>query len=402
MISLKGLKGIDTRYYIMAFLLFSVVPAFYVWHSVWYSFFIVILSVMLMVNISNHGYESKSIGVTLLFFLVFLIYIYRAGLNIYGAVEIICLLPLFLIKKESMNKLFDAFLKVYAIAMGIGIPLYILTVWIGVSLPHAEIQPFNDAKILPYYSFSLFVTEEGVFTPFNPRFFGMFDEPGVVGTISAILLISERFNLRKWENIIVLISGVLSASLFFFLICGVYVLLESPMKAKIAVIVVALIAVFVLYDNELLYNIFFRRFNVEDGSLEGMNREHGDFATFYERFRHTPEYWTGLGADAGVKANMGGSSYKQLIVSYGLIFFVVYIASYYLFALTRLRGGKKLFVYSLVLLGTMYQRPFVGTPTMTFLMIASIYAIQNNFSSTKTKPSNSDVKSVSISNSNII
>ena len=365
---------------IVAFLLFSIVPAFYVWHSVWYSIFIVLVSGLFLINIAKKGFEKNTVVPALLFLVLYGVYILRTGLNIFGAIEVLCLMPFFIVRRESLLEIYNAFLRCYALIMALGIPFYIIAVWFGVTLPNVEIEPFNDAKMLRYFSYPFFVTQEGLFTPLAPRFFGVFDEPGVVGTISAILLVSEKFNLRKWENIIILVSGVLSASLFFFLVCGMFVLLESPMKAKIAVVVVILIAVLLLYDNEVLYEVIFRRFNFDDGGLEGMNREHGDFAAFYDKFRHSSDYWFGLGFGAGAKLNEGGSSYKQLVVDYGIVFFVVYISCYYLYALTKIRGGKQLVCYSMVLLGTMYQRPFVGTPTFTFLMIASVYAIARNYS----------------------
>ena len=163
------------------------------------------------------------------------------------------------------------------------------------------------------------------------------------------------------------------------------------MKGKIVAIIVTIVIVVFFYENEILYNIIFHRFNISDGHLEGMNREHNTFSLQYEQFRHSSDYWFGLGVGTGEKLNEGGSSYKQFIINYGIVFFVFYLLSYYIYALSRMRGFANILIFSIILLGTMYQRPFVGTPTMTFLMISASCVLSNNKLN-----NNNDDKSVSV------
>lgn len=50
------------------------------------------------------------------------------------------------------------------------------------------------------------------------QIFGMYDEPGVVGTIAGAILMTRQFNFKKWINIPIFIAGILSFSLFFYVI----------------------------------------------------------------------------------------------------------------------------------------------------------------------------------------
>lgn len=64
-----------------------------------------------------------------------------------------------------------------------------------------------------YTVYPLLVLDKGVDIL---RFYGPFNEPGVVGTLGAVLLCTQKFNFKDWRTLIILLAGVLSMSLFFF------------------------------------------------------------------------------------------------------------------------------------------------------------------------------------------
>ena len=374
-------KCVNRSAYFAAVLLFSIIPAFYLWGNIFLPIMTVIFPLVFLIEASLHGLNKRKVAIMIYTFFVLSWYVIASGVNFYGAVMVLSPILLLLPKNSFHIMVFDAFLRVFAVLMGISILSFILVVLLGVNLPHIEIQPLNEFKKESYYLFPLFVTADGILTPFSIRFMGLFDEPGVVGTLCAIILMTERFDLKKWENIIILIAGILSMSFFFFFVCFVYILMIVPLKQKIVLLLLGIVLIIGLQNNELINDTLFSRFIINDGQFAGMNREHGDFTSFYSNFRHTSAYWTGLGPGHAELLNEGGSSYKQVVVDYGVLFFIFYMSCFFLNALASIKKPTMIFVFSILFLGTMYQRPFVGVGSITlfYLMLAIPYRIAEKY-----------------------
>ncbi len=374
-------KNINKRAYFAAFLLFSVIPAFYLWGNIFLPILSVVFPLVFLIEALHHGTNKRKVFIIIYTSFVLLWYVIASGVNIFGTVLVLTPVLLLLPKSSFHVRVFDAFLRVFALIMGVSVLTFILVVLLGVNLPHIEIQPLNEFKLESYYLFPFFVTTDGIITPFMIRFMGFFDEPGVVGTLCAIILMTERFDLKKWENIIILIAGIVSMSFFFFIICFVYILMIVPFNQKILIILAGIVIIISLQNNELINDTLFSRFIINDGQFEGMNREHGDFTSFFNNFRHTNAYWTGLGPGHAELLNDGGSSYKQVIVDYGVVFFGLYMSCFFLNALSIIKKPSMIFVYSILILGTMYQRPFVGVGSLAlfYLMMAIPYRIVEKY-----------------------
>lgn len=91
-------------------------------------------------------------------------------------------------------------------------------------MPYRVINALNTLKSYDYMAYAFFVMPSKTFD-ILPRFFGMYDEPGVVGTIAGAILMTRQFNFKKWINIPIFIAGILSFSLFFYVIFAIYVIL---------------------------------------------------------------------------------------------------------------------------------------------------------------------------------
>lgn len=363
--------------YFAGICLFSIIPAYYVWHSSTEYLFLGAFFVILFFSIIKQGTQKDKIRIGIFFSILLLIYAVRSQSNFNGYLAVICLFPIMFAKQEVLVQIYYAFTRIYAIFIAASIFVYLLVVILHLDLPHNSIEALNSLKSYNYSVYPFLVKPQFFVESF--RFFGLFDEPGVVGTISGILLLIGRFELKKWENVVFLISGILSFSMFFFVVCGIYIVSIMRMKYKVFSIALILAAIFILRDNDYINEIVFMRFQLEDGKLLGDTRMHGDFANFYEQFRFTPEYFTGLGKGTGNIQNEGGSSYKQIIVDQGIIFFVLYIVCYLIFAKHTMKGWRSYGVYSICYFGTMYQRPFVIVPISVFLMLAGVYMISDNF-----------------------
>ncbi len=367
-----------------ALCLFSIIPAFYTWNNILFPILSGIFALFVVWDIVWNGTNKNKFVPALLLFFITALYAFRSDMNFNGILLQLCIVPLFFSNRKFILSLYNAFSNVFAAGLLISLPIYFLVIWLGVDLPHSVIEPLNPDKLSTYYLYPFLVVEES-WHLLSPRFFAWFDEPGVVGTISAILLISDRFDLRKIRNIIILFAGLCSLSFFFFIVVGVYVILCCDMKYKIFTVFMIVVGYFILASNEVLDEMVFSRFSFKDGTLKlsGFNRSSESFDVYFNKFRFTPEYFTGMGANVGVRLNEGGSSYKQLIVSHGVILFAAYLFNFFLYSLGTIKNKKAFVLYGFVLLGTMYQRPFVSNNALIFLMIAIIYEFSINYDSKK-------------------
>lgn len=369
--------------WICGFLIFSLIPAFYVWNNPLYSLFSVVLAVLVIIDTLQQKGEKRTSYHTIgcvLFILVYITYIQRNGFNIYGLILKLAAIPLLFTRKNLFRDSIKAFILIYGASMAISLVVYFLVTWIGVGLPSIVIEPWNGLKDATYYLYPFLVTavDNSLIDSGFIRFHGFFDEGGVVGTISAIILIMGNFNFKKKINIVALVCGIFSFSLFFYLICFVAILLSTPGKFKIGLVVIVAVIFYLLRENEILDQMLFRRFSDESAFGFVDNRNTMYFVNVYERFSKTPAFWTGMGAGKAEVLGKGGSSYKMLVYDYGMIFFFFYVLSYYFFAFGVIKGWRQYLAFSMILLGTMYQRPFIGEVTFTFIMLAAPHIILEN------------------------
>lgn len=292
--------------------------------------------------------------------------------KIAGLVPII----LFYTSPKFAKAIFEKFTTLFAFLIIPSIFMYVLVVIFEISIPYRIIPPLNEIKDGVYRQYPFLVIYQGVV--FFDRFCGYFDEPGVVGTICAVLLAIRNFNLTNWISISIFIAGVLSTSMFFFGISIMFLIYKVPLRYKLAIIGLVGVLVFVLYNNEIIYHLVFRRFSLtDDGTLAGINREGGSFAEWYEQFRHSEHYLWGLGRGFGALHNPGGASFRQLIVDYGLIFFITYILSFSLYSLKRIGFNNNWVVYMMLLLGIIFQRPFILNIPYVMLLLFPIYMLSS-------------------------
>lgn len=306
---------------------------------------------------------------------LFILYLYLAvhskELSFKGFTYTILLPLIFCAKKDYIIDVFCAFSKIYVYLMLLSCIVYIL-VLLGIPLPH-ENWSLDDAT-----SYTIVDVYARICGVSMMRFCAYFQEPGVVGTISAIILIVYRFRLKPLYLAVLAFSGVASFSFAFFIIIGLYgIICSQSWKVTLGVIIVAGILYLCFYDllNELvLYKISYGE-NVLD-----FNRTHGDFSSWYDSFKKTNDYYWGLGGGTAFIYNPGGASYKDLIVDYGVVFFVLYTFSYALYSRIIIKPFLSWIAYLLVLLLILYQRPFIVLPTYLFLLYAPMIVLKDNAS----------------------
>jgi len=207
---------------------------------------------------------------------------------------------------------------------------------------------------------------------FLPRFYGFTDEPGVIGTTSTIILLTNRFNLKDRVNIPIFIAGILSFSIVFYGVLFGYVLFLVKPKVKIILLILAISISTYLSENEVFNTLVLNRFALYGGTISGDNRTIDGYDQWYNRFSKTDDYYFGIGKEKAREFNYGGSSYKDLIASYGFIFFLLFISLLIIRAFWFLRLTKEFFVYLLILFAIIYQRPYITSYFYVFLILSPV------------------------------
>ncbi len=109
------------------------------------------------------------------------------------------------------------------------------------------------------------------------RFQGMFKEPGHLGTITAFLLICNRFEFHRMENLVFLITILLSvsAAAYVLLVLGYLSLKFSEQGGKHFIPAILLVVVVILFflsyngGENLVGNMIFSKVTREEGAVGG-------------------------------------------------------------------------------------------------------------------------------------
>ena len=296
--------------------------------------------------------------------------------------SVIFFLTVFLIFRSSTRTGALAFdLISYSFSAILLISLVFWLLWqMGVPLPSSPIAygEWKGADVaIELDNFYIFVSESQ--TLIN-RFYSVFDEPGVVGTLAALILCGLRFDFNKKRSWIVLAGGLCSWSLAFVVlsIIGLMFLKEGRKMKLVILAILSLIIIgaailigSVLPSNDsaglvLLYRIAnFSEYGVSSRSDDSLN------AYFFEYVKSL-RFLFGEGtsffqARPELLAGQGAIFY---VLEYGLVGMMFLLITY--FSVMRSQVGAKPQSYFLLVIFLMsfIQRPHLMTPWQIVLFWA--------------------------------
>ena len=283
---------------------------------------------------------------------------------------------LLLLDRRTVYKVYKAFRLIFISFLILSIISFIL-VSAGFLTEGQSVTSLNSVKAYDYLKYPfLAVAADGEAI----RFSGMFDEPGVIGTFSGMMLVAERMNLQRKGNWILLAGGFLSLSFYFFVAMAFgLVLFSNRLKHKWLYFIVAAVFFFGTYNNDFFYDKLWRRFewNAETETLVGDNRNGGGLEEFYETFKSTPFIYTGLGSEVAERYSEA-SSLKLILVKHGLIFVVLNLSAFVLLALRENKNKLDLFFFLMFFVLTLYQRPSLYDTSSILLYVMTLYLFAAN------------------------
>lgn len=279
-----------------------------------------------------------------------------------------------LIKKELVLSTYESFRKIFIIVISVSFVSYIFA---SMGLFHlGDFTHQNGPDIYTYEHFPFLVRGLGKMGVMNMRFQALFDEAGIVGTISGLILISQRMDFSKRGNIVLLICSLFTLSFYFYisLFFGFLFFSNGLKKHRWKVIVLFVLFIIVTYRLPFFYdNLWYRfEYDAETGSLVGDNRNGWGLKDFYESILWTPVFFTGLGSSFAEQFS-GAASLNLVIVKHGLIFVLLNVGAYLLLSYREIKHKPTWLMFVFFFILTLYQRPGFYATYSIFLYTMVIY-----------------------------
>lgn len=208
------------------------------------------------------------------------------------------------------------------------------------------------------------------------RLCGLFNEPGYLATILALLLIADRLNLRKRENWVYFVTGLCTFSMAFWsiLLLGIVLFYARRMRTIVVALIIAGAAFFVVrqveFRNPAVQKLVERfQWDANKGRFKGDNRQSNSFHIVEQNF-YINNGSILFGAGAGYSQAMGADatlSYRTYVIDFG---WVGFLSIFGLLALSALLCSKKqwsAFIFVVCFMASIYQRP--GVLNIHYLLV---------------------------------
>lgn len=363
---------------------------YFIWHTSGLLFQIFIISTFsffIVITITEKPKYNR-VNYMLVFFCIFVyIALYHSNLErlIKALILGLLLFAFLLVRNEDKLESFKYFTILFSISLIPGLILYISNL-IGIDLAWSYLEPINPLKtqLGHYYrrylgSVVLISSRSAPIWPY--RFCGMFDEPGVVGTVSALLLVGNRFNFKSFYVKILLISGIITFSLAFFVIVIASLVIELILRRnfRIVIIIGCFFSLFILFstyleDNYLIQRYVLNRITNLGSGLIVDNRTTQSFDYEFEQFFHrglnTILFGEGVGSRSDNMNLLGSSSIKLVIYDSGIIGFSALILLFIVLVLCH--KSKQAVIFLVIFIASMYQRPSVLNYAYILIFMGSI------------------------------
>lgn len=207
------------------------------------------------------------------------------------------------------------------------------------------------------------------------RLSALFDEPGVVGTVSAFLLAATRFKLDV-QNVIIFIAAILSWSLAFIALIVMYLLFARP-RLLIILLIALGVLVFLWADNAIVQKLLIDRLMISDEGVSGDNRTTMWFEIRFAEFLFSNNIYFG-NSESVYQLGYYVSSWKALVFDYGLVgmasilLFLVMLFRLKKKRIVAAKDAKACYVFLFMFIVSIYQRPSVIDVAPLFILAAGI------------------------------
>lgn len=276
----------------------------------------------------------------------------------------------FFLKDDEVLWAFEQLKNILAVVFLLGLISYTL-VCLNLITPlytiHNELRG-SDYQVYPFFLLENLAYMHPLYAVSHMfRFNSIFDEPGVVGTYSALLLICKPLKCKNsFVDGVLFVAGLISFSLAFYVLMLSYFIFNLRLNKKSIIILFILVLFGLMFSNQL-NEVIFNRVEFVDGKFSGDNRVAYNFEQEFEKFLKSDYILIGMG-NAAHQNFPGSSTYLGIIYNYGFIGFIMYVGIFLLFCVQfhRLRT----WIFFLIFMINIYQRPY-SIDILTFVILYS-------------------------------
>lgn len=327
----------------------------------------------------------------LIFFIIFPIFIiipFFKGFHLSNIIYILSIPIGLSLSKSEGAYVIKYSIKILAIIILISLPFWLINLFLfplpilgSIDLSQMKVGVDDGSSIMLNYGW--FVMFQGIE---RFRFYSVFDEPGVLGTLSAFLLYAEKYNFKNIWNAIVLIGAIFTLSTAFFVLTFIGIIWIKRFNLKFLLLLFILlfgtIALLVKYyaDDPTIQSMIINRLLSEDDFSTLIDNRSSDLISYYfEKFIVSKDLLFGYGYNKLVQLNLltgSGASYKFFIMEYGFVGLISIILVYFILL-------KRNFNYEglgclIIFILSFFQRPKLWTSYEIIIFSCIIISLSIN------------------------
>lgn len=328
-------------------------------------------------------YSGVLIGLSpIIYYMYNYLHCYDDGNVSLNILNILMILSFALVTDGYKVKAYCYFKSFLVVISAIGIICYILYI-LNSPVPYRVIDYYSLDGYNQYIDYGICYIYTNI-AGSSVRLCGIFNEPGYLGTFIALILCIEDMNIKKKENIILLIAGFLSFSMAFAMLIFIYLIMKFSRKPKtlILLVVVILLYFFVLpkikTGNQNIDGLL-SRLVINENGLVGNNRTNARFDYIFDQTFHSSNIIFGNGS--GYAKNIIGGSFasvKTYIIEHGLVGCLVFLGYLFFVALQSCKNNINCVFLVLCFFLSVYQRPNIFTMSYFIVLFGGIKYIQYN------------------------
>lgn len=289
----------------------------------------------------------------------------------------------FLIIPNDLQEIYNRLYKIFFWVSFLGFILFIVKTISPGSIPHVVANYSTEGRYHNVYPLFCLNIHRGVE---SIRFMSIFSEPGFLGTAAALILAIERYDFRKWKNVVLAVMGFASFSLAFVMSTVLYVIFSSDIRsgytARIGIVAAVIIVLSgMLFPAELDRYFWSRLEYNEEYGLMGDSR--GGLPAIQSGIEDlskltVAQVLLGVGQNVHVIGGMENSylaqpNFSRLVIQIGLLMFLFLGAATLFFGA---KNGRYTLIFAFIFLINIYHRPNIFQPFIIVLFAYGISALK--------------------------
>lgn len=374
--------------FIAGLLLFLLMEPYFMWSLQMYQFYLVTIPLLLIFACNVKLMNLDNLVMFAFFAFILLLASLCNNSNIFGIISMVSLVFIPFVSTTVSTRAYKYYKLIYTTILVTSMIVWLLILF-GLPIPRNVIPALNSLKDYDYFAYPFLVIPHRLDFSIEViygslKFHGPFDEPGVIGTISLLMLFIDDFKLNNIQNRILLISGMLTFSLFFYLasFCYIfYLILLKNNKIYGFIIIFSFLTFYIVTkENDFMKQMLWNRmeWNNDEKTISGNNRSDEALDDYFASIRGTSIYFWGTSNNKLLEDFSGSASYKNAILTFGILTCGLYVIFFFIFAYKQIGIRKELLLFAVLFLLTLYQRPGLFSINYIFLFMTFIIAHSRN------------------------